>query len=107
MKHISDEEKSSAVTLSDMEIFIFPELMYSLVLANILSPRIWKWRELEWFDGIREMRPKKRLLSSILLNNAKYSCHNDTLLAQNSKNNKRARNENHTLISCSFLYFTL
>ena len=61
MKHISDEEKSSAATLSDMEIFIFPELMYSLVLANILSPRIWKWRELEWFDGIREMRPKKRL----------------------------------------------
>ena len=61
MKHISDEEKSSAVSLSDMEIFIFPELMYSLVLANILSPRIWKWRELEWFDGIREMRPKKRL----------------------------------------------
>ena len=61
MKHISNEEKSSAVTLSDMEIFIFPELMYSLVLANILSPRSWKWRELEWFDGIREMRPKKRL----------------------------------------------
>ena len=61
MKYISDEEKSSAVTLSDMEIFIFPELMYSLVLANILSPRIWAWRNLEWFDGIREMRPKKRL----------------------------------------------
>lgn len=61
MKHISDEEKSSAVTLSDMEIFIFPGLMYSLVLANILSPRIWAWRDLEWFDGIREMRPKKRL----------------------------------------------
>lgn len=61
MRNISDEEKSSAVTLSDMEIFIFPELMYSLVLANILSPRIWKWRDLEWFDGIREMRPKKRL----------------------------------------------
>ena len=61
MRNISDEEKSSAVTLSDMEIFIFPELMYSLVLANILSPRIWKWRDLEWFDGIRDMRPKKRL----------------------------------------------
>ena len=61
MKYISDEEKSSATTLSDMEIFIFPELMYSLVLANILSPRIWMWRNLEWFDGIREMRPKKRL----------------------------------------------
>ena len=61
MKDISDEEKSSAATLSDMEIFIFPELMYSLVLANILSPRIWAWRDLAWFDGIREMRPKKRL----------------------------------------------
>ncbi len=61
MKDISAEEKSSAATLSDMEIFIFPELMFSLVLANILSPRIWAWRDLEWFDGIREMRPKKRL----------------------------------------------
>jgi len=61
MKPISDEEKSAAATLSDMEIFIFPELMYSLVLANILSPRLWRWRELEWFAGIRDMRPKKRL----------------------------------------------
>ena len=61
MREISEEEKSSASTLSDMEIFIFPELMFSLVLANILSPRLWKWRELEWFAGVREMRPKKRL----------------------------------------------
>lgn len=61
MKEISVEERSSAATLSDMEIFIFPELMYSLVLANVLSPRIWAWRDLEWFAGIREMRPKKRL----------------------------------------------
>ena len=30
------ELRSSAVTLSDMEMFIFPELMYSLVLANIM-----------------------------------------------------------------------
>jgi hypothetical protein len=44
-----------------MEIFVFPELMYALVLANILSPRLWAWRDLPWFDGIREMRPKKRL----------------------------------------------
>ncbi len=58
---ISDEEKSAAATLSDMEIFIFPDLMYSLVLANVLSPRLWRWRDLEWFDGISEMRPKKRL----------------------------------------------
>lgn len=61
MKSMSLEEKSSAATLSDMEIFVFPELMFSLVLANILSPRIWAWRDLEWFAGVREMRPKKRL----------------------------------------------
>ncbi len=61
MNDITLEEKSAASTLSDMEIFIFPELMFSLVLANILSPRLWKWRELEWFQGIRDMRPKKRL----------------------------------------------
>ncbi|MFA7173118.1 MAG: hypothetical protein WC340_06845 [Kiritimatiellia bacterium] len=35
------ERCSSAVILSDMEIFVFPELMHSLVLANIMSPRIW------------------------------------------------------------------
>ena len=32
------EKYSSSVTLSDMEIFIFPELLYSLLLANIMSP---------------------------------------------------------------------
>ncbi|MBQ5530732.1 MAG: hypothetical protein IIT98_01845, partial [Kiritimatiellae bacterium] len=61
MTDIDIEEKSSACTLSDMEIFIFPDLMFSLALANILSPRIWAWKELEWFRSIRDMRPKKRL----------------------------------------------
>ena len=46
------ERLSSAYTLSDMEIFIFPELFYPLVLANIMSPIIWKWREDPWFNGI-------------------------------------------------------
>ncbi len=46
------EKYSSAFTLSDMEIFIFPELFYPLVLANIMSPILWKWREDPWFDGI-------------------------------------------------------
>lgn len=46
------ERYSSAFTLSDMEIFIFPELFYPLVLANIMSPIIWKWREDPWFKGI-------------------------------------------------------
>lgn len=55
------ERCSSAVTLSDMEIFIFPELMYSLVLANIMSPRLWQWRSDPWFKGIRKMKPYRRL----------------------------------------------
>ncbi len=50
-----DSEKySSAYTLSDMEIFIFPELFYSLVLANIMSPEIWKWRDDPWFVNIEK-----------------------------------------------------
>ncbi|HOO99091.1 MAG TPA: hypothetical protein PLV06_06975 [Bacteroidales bacterium] len=48
------EKYSSAFTLSDMEIFIFPDLFYPLVLANIMSPIIWKWREDPWFDGIEK-----------------------------------------------------
>ena len=55
------ELHSSAITLSDMEVFIFPELMFSLVLANIMSPRIWQWREDPWFDGIESMKPYKRI----------------------------------------------
>ena len=55
------EKASSAITLSDMEIFIFPDLMFSLVLANIMSPCIWKWREDPWFEGIDTMKPYKRI----------------------------------------------
>ena len=55
------ERKSSAVTLSDMEVFIFPELMYSLVLANIMSPRIWLWRDNPWFTGLEGMSPYRRI----------------------------------------------
>jgi len=36
------EKYTSAITLSDMEIFVFPELMYALVLADIMSPVIWR-----------------------------------------------------------------
>ncbi|MDO9541514.1 MAG: hypothetical protein Q7J98_04230, partial [Kiritimatiellia bacterium] len=56
------ELKSSAITLSDMEIFVFPELMYSLLLANLMSPRIWEWRHDKWFDGIEKMKPYRRIL---------------------------------------------
>jgi len=55
------EKYSSAFTLSDMEIFIFPELLYSLFLANIMSPEIWKWRDDPWFEGIERMKPLRRI----------------------------------------------
>jgi hypothetical protein len=48
------EKYSSAFTLSDMEIFIFPELFYPLVLANIMSPILWSWREDPWFRDIEK-----------------------------------------------------
>ena len=59
--HRDFERRSSAVTLSDMEIFIFPELMYGLMLANIMSPRIWRWLEDPWFDGLDTMTPYRRI----------------------------------------------
>jgi len=63
MMNKEDMEKySSAVTLSDMEIFIFPELLYSLVLANLMSPIIWAWKENQWFREIESMTPYKRVL---------------------------------------------
>ncbi len=46
------EKYSSTFTLSDMEIFIFPELFFPLVLSNIMSPIIWKWRDDPWFLDI-------------------------------------------------------
>lgn len=48
------EQFSSAFTLSDMEVFIFPELFYPLVLANIMSPIIWEWRNDPWFKDIKK-----------------------------------------------------
>lgn len=56
-----EEKRSSAITLSDMELFIFPELIYSLVLANIMSPRIWLWRDDPWFAGLDKMKPYRRV----------------------------------------------
>jgi len=48
------EKFSSAFTLSDMEIFVFPELFYPLTLANIMSPIIWQWRNDPWFKDIEK-----------------------------------------------------
>jgi hypothetical protein len=48
------EKYSSAYTLSDMEIFIFPDLFYPLVLADIMSPQLWAWRNDPWFSDIEK-----------------------------------------------------
>ena len=60
---IQDLEKySSAVTLGDMEVFVFPELMYSLVLANIMSPVFWRWREEPTFKKLEGKSTYRRLM---------------------------------------------
>jgi hypothetical protein len=63
------EKYTSAITLSDMEIFVFPELMYSLLLANIMSPIIWQWRQIDCFkklDGKSTYRKLMRLKQFII-----------------------------------------
>jgi hypothetical protein len=56
------EKYSSAITLSDMEVFVFPDLTYSLVLANIMSPVIWRWRELDCFKKLHSKNSYKKLM---------------------------------------------
>ena len=56
------EKYSSAISLSDMEIFVFPELMYSLVLANIMSPILWKWRDNDTFKKLEGKNPYRKLM---------------------------------------------
>ena len=56
------EKYSSAITLSDMEIFIFPDLMYSLVLANIMSPAVWKWKDIDCFKKLEGKTPYRKLM---------------------------------------------
>lgn len=63
------EKYSSAFTLSDMELFIFPDLLYAGLLANIMSPVIWRWRDDPWFAGIgsgSEMQRIQRLKQYII-----------------------------------------
>jgi hypothetical protein len=74
------EKYSSSITLSDMEIFIFPELLYSLLLANIMSPIIWAWREDPWFKDIDKMAPYKRVLrvKQFIMDNFDFNLDLDT-----------------------------
>lgn len=62
MNRLELERKSSALTLSDMEIFVFPELIYSLLLANLMSPCIWRWREDPWFANLAALTPYRRII---------------------------------------------
>lgn len=58
------EKYSSAVSLSDMEVFIFPELIYALTLANIMSPLVWAWRNDHFFRKRAKMN-EYRLLQRV------------------------------------------
>jgi len=74
------EKYSSAVTLSDMEIFVFPELLYALLLANIMSPRIWKWRDDPWFAKIDKMSPRRKIdrLKQYIIDHYEFNLDLDT-----------------------------
>jgi hypothetical protein len=83
MPKISDEQLekySSAISLSDMEIFVFPELLYSLVLANIMSPRIWEWKSHAWFRKLDSMKPYKKIqrLKQFIIDNYEFNLDLDT-----------------------------
>ena len=55
------EKHSCAITLSDMEIFIFPELLYSLVLANCMSDMVWEWKKDRWFADLATMNEHRKI----------------------------------------------
>lgn len=74
------EKYSSAITLSDMEIFVFPELLYALVLANIMSPCVWAWRDDPWFAKIDRMSPSKKInrLKQYIIDHYEFNLDLDT-----------------------------
>jgi len=74
------EKYSSAVSLSDMEIFVFPELLYALVLANLTSPRIWAWREDPWFRKLDSMKPMRKIqrLKQFIIDRYEFNLDLDT-----------------------------
>ena len=79
-QQIELEKRSAAVSLSDMEIFVFPEMMYSLVLANIVSTEIWSWLDDPWFADVDEQKPAKKLqrLRQYIMDNYSFNLDLDT-----------------------------
>ena len=63
-----------------MEIFVFPELLYSLVLANIMSPRIWEWKNHDWFRKLDTMKPYKKVqrLKQFIIDHYEFNLDLDT-----------------------------
>ncbi len=103
------EQRSSAITLSDMEMFIFPDLIYSLVLANIMSPRIWRWREDPWFDGVERLNPYRRILrlKQYIMDNYQFNLDLETWgLTTQERELKRFRNfiDEETLANANALF---
>jgi len=41
---------------------VFPELAYSLVLANIMSPLIWQWRQIDCFKSLQGKSSYRKLM---------------------------------------------
>jgi hypothetical protein len=76
----SVEKYSSAVTLSDMEVFIFPRLLYALVLANIMSGRLWAWRGDPWFskNGAQGEMKRVQRLKQYIMDNFSFNLDLDT-----------------------------
>jgi len=56
------EKKTSAITLSDMEIFIFPELMIAGALANLMSPVVWEWKNDPYFKNMDNLSSYQKIL---------------------------------------------
>lgn len=71
----SMEKYSSAVSLSDMEVFIFPELIYALTLANIMSPQLWSWRNDSWFKDMKKLNEYRRIqrLKQFIMDNFTFN----------------------------------
>ena len=89
------EKYSSAFTLSDMEIFVFPELMFSLVLANIMSPIIWEWRDHPFFNNIENATTNKKIqrLKQFIMDNYYFNLDLETWgLTNREKELKRFEN---------------
>src|ERR1035437_6177844 len=86
------ECKSAAATLSDMEIFVFPELLYALVLANLMSPRLWSWRDDPWFHDLASQKPARRIarLKQFVMDHYAFNLDLDTW-GLTTKDRERAR----------------